>query len=68
MTERLPWKANDEICDIGFFPLHDLPEPMHENPRLRFRDVAAGARGVVRALSAPGQVIVEASLRQPSNR
>lgn len=60
--ERMPWTANDEISEIGFFPPTALPEPMHANQRLRFRDVAAKVTGVVRALSAPGVAVEERSL------
>ena len=56
------WEPNEEISDIGFFSLNDLPQPMSENMILRFRDISAGRTCIVRALSAPGQVIEQLSL------
>lgn len=56
LREGRPWAPTDEIAEIGFFPLDALPEPMPPNVRLRIADLAAGARSVVRALSAPGVV------------
>lgn len=62
VRQRAPWAANNEISEIGFFPLHALPEPMSENARLRFHDVAAGEAGILRTLSSPGVVHEERSL------
>ena len=62
MRESRPWAPTDEIAEIGFFPLDALPEPMPPNVRLRIADLAAGAGGIVRALSAPGEVIAAQSL------
>ncbi len=55
--ERRYWTSNEEISEIGFFALDQIPEPMGANPRLRFQDVARDARGVVRVLSAPGLAV-----------
>ena len=62
VRERGSWAPNDEISEIGFFLATALPEPMHANQRLRFRDIEAGMTGVVRALSAPGLTVEQQSL------
>ena len=54
--EREAWIPNDEISEVAFFPLDELPEPMAANPKLRFRDLAADVTAVVRRLSAPGVI------------
>ena len=62
VVESRPWIANDEISEMGYFPPTGLPEPMHDNPKLRFADIAAGFSGVLRTLDAPGVVDVQQSL------
>ena len=56
LVEAGKWEPNDEIAEIGWFDLDALPAPMAANPRLRCADLAEGARGVMRVLSAPGVV------------
>lgn len=53
-TERAQWSPNDEIMEADFFPIASLPQPMGLNARLRFDDMIAGNRGVLRTLSEPG--------------
>ena len=62
LRESRPWAPTDEIAEIGFFAPDALPEPMPPNVRLRIADLAAGAGGLVRALSAPGETIEAQSL------
>ena len=50
------WQAHDEIAELGFFPLKDLPHPMTENTRWRLRDAAQGQRGVHRVFEAPDRM------------
>ena len=54
--KREAWSPNDEIGEVAFFGLDDLPEPMAANPKLRFCDLAADVTAVVRRLSAPGVI------------
>jgi len=62
LENRCPWAATDEISEIGFFPLDALPQPMSDNTRLRFDDIATGEAGILRTLTAPGVVCIERSL------
>jgi len=57
--ERQP---DEEISAVGLFPIEALPEPMGENTRMRFGDIAAGRTGVLRATCAPGVLIPGRSL------
>lgn len=52
--ERLPWRPNDEISEMGFFDSRDLPEPMSANHRLRYADALGGLAGGFRIFAAPG--------------
>jgi ADP-ribose pyrophosphatase YjhB (NUDIX family) len=45
------WQPHDEIADLGFFPLDQLPQPITANGTWRLRDAAAGLRGVYRSFS-----------------
>lgn len=62
LVQQLEWAPNEEISEIGFFALDDLPEPMSANARLRFGDVRAKRRGLLRTLSAPGMASQERCL------
>lgn len=64
VQERLPWAVTDEISEFGFFPLDALPEPMSDNTRLRFHDIAAGETSIVRTMTTPGVVCEERSPSQ----
>lgn len=53
------WRPHDEIGDLGFFPLDQLPEQMTANGHWRLKDAAAGLRGVYRAFSDPYHLIAD---------
>jgi ADP-ribose pyrophosphatase/8-oxo-dGTP diphosphatase len=53
---RRAWRPDGEITDRGFHSPAALPEPMGANARLRIADAAAGCRGILRVLTAPGIV------------
>jgi 8-oxo-dGTP diphosphatase len=57
VEEEGSWRANEEIAEIGFFPLDGLPEPMGPNARLRFGNIASGAEGLLRVLASPGREV-----------
>jgi len=50
------WQPHEEIADLGFFPLTNLPQPMTANGYWRLQDAAAGLRGVYRSFSSPDQL------------
>jgi len=53
------WQAHDEIADLGFFALQELPQPMTANTRWRLRDAADDLRGIYRAFSSPNHLMAE---------
>jgi 8-oxo-dGTP pyrophosphatase MutT (NUDIX family) len=63
MVEALPWTPNEEISHMDFFAPADLPQPMGINAHLRFQELIAGHRGVIRAVPKPG--IIHAPLSLP---
>jgi 8-oxo-dGTP pyrophosphatase MutT (NUDIX family) len=62
VVEALPWAPNEEISHMDFFAPADLPQPMGVNAHLRFRELMAGHRGVIRAIQEPGVVHAPLSL------
>jgi ADP-ribose pyrophosphatase YjhB (NUDIX family) len=51
------WQPHDEIADLGFFELAQLPQPMTANGHWRLHDAAAGLRGVYRAFDGPDRLL-----------
>ncbi|HVJ44583.1 MAG TPA: NUDIX hydrolase [Dongiaceae bacterium] len=51
------WQAHDEISDLGFFALQELPQPMTANTHWRLQDAADGRCGIYRAFSDPQHLI-----------
>jgi len=56
LTALDQWQPHDEIAELGFFLLSDLPRPMTENTRWRLRDAARGLRGTHRVFEAPDRM------------
>lgn len=53
------WQPHDEIAELGFFALQELPQPMTANTCWRLRDTAGGLCGIYRAFSDPQHLIPE---------
>lgn len=56
MGSLADWRPHDEIADLGFFRLDDLPQPMTANGQWRLKDAAAGSSGIYRAFSSPSEL------------
>lgn len=45
------WSPNEEISEIGYFHLDELPQPMHVRTATRIKDAFEGKRGVLRVFN-----------------
>ncbi|MEH1827338.1 MAG: NUDIX domain-containing protein [Nostoc sp.] len=45
------WSPSEEISDMGYFSLDELPQPMHIRTATRIQDAFEGKRGVLRVFS-----------------
>jgi 8-oxo-dGTP pyrophosphatase MutT (NUDIX family) len=52
ITGRRAWKPNDEIAELGYFALDELPEPMSDAARARIVDALEGRTDVLRVVGA----------------
>jgi ADP-ribose pyrophosphatase YjhB (NUDIX family) len=45
-----PWQPDNEIAEVGYFGLAELPQPMGAGARARIIDALQGRSGVVRVM------------------
>lgn len=56
VLDRLDWRPNDEIADLGFFAPDRLPDPMNPRHRQRIDDAIQGRSGLVRVFASPDRL------------
>ncbi len=44
---REAWCANEEIAEVGYYPVDALPEPFSVHARRRIEDALTGRKGIV---------------------